>query len=128
LPQQARSTELVATIMEAATHVLRKEGATRFTTARVADRAGVSVGSVCQYFSNNAAILFRLQADECQRAAGVRIVRSCNDTKWRDRMTNLTWLAQAPYINCTLPHKKRPPYSLSWEEQRLMFDELQPHS
>lgn len=49
-------------------------------------------------------------------------------TKWRDEMTNLTWLAQAPYINCTLPHKKRPPYPLSWEEQRLMFDELQPHS
>ena len=48
--------------------------------------------------------------------------------KWRDEMTNLTWLAQAPYINCTLPHKKRPPYPLSWEEQRLMFDEWQPHS
>jgi hypothetical protein len=49
-------------------------------------------------------------------------------TKWRDERTNLTWLAQAPYINCTLPHKKRQPYPLSWEEQRLMFDELQPHS
>jgi integrase len=49
-------------------------------------------------------------------------------TKWRDEGTNLTWLAQAPYINCTLPRKKRQPYPLSWEEQRLMFDELQPHS
>lgn len=63
-PQQARSTELVAAILEAATQVLAKEGAQRFTTARVAERAGVSVGSVYQYFPNKAAILFRLQSDE----------------------------------------------------------------
>lgn len=63
-PQQARSTELVAAILEAAVQVLAKEGAARFTTARVAEKAGVSVGSVYQYFPNKAAILFRLQADE----------------------------------------------------------------
>src|SRR3981189_1257162 len=63
-PQQARSTELVAGILEAAIQVLAKEGAQRFTTARVAERAGVSVGSLYQYFPNKAAILFRLQSDE----------------------------------------------------------------
>jgi len=66
-PQQARSAELVAAILEAATQVLAKEGAQRFTTARVAERAGVSVGSVYQYFPNKAAILFRLQSDEWQQ-------------------------------------------------------------
>ena len=63
-PQQARSADLVAAILEAAVQVLAKEGAQRFTTARVAEKAGVSVGSVYQYFPNKAAILFRLQTDE----------------------------------------------------------------
>lgn len=63
-PQQARSAELVAAILEAALQVLAREGAQRFTTTRVAERAGVSVGSVYQYFPNKASILFRLQSDE----------------------------------------------------------------
>jgi len=63
-PKQARSTELIAIILEAALQVLAKEGAQRFTTTRVAEKAGVSVGSLYQYFPNKAAILFRLQSDE----------------------------------------------------------------
>ena len=63
-PQQARSNDLVAAILEAALQVLAKEGASRFTTTRVAERAGVSVGSIYQYFPNKASILFRLQSDE----------------------------------------------------------------
>jgi AcrR family transcriptional regulator len=63
-PKQARSTELVAAILEAAVQVLADVGAQGFTTARVAERAGVSVGSLYQYFPNKAAILFRLQSDE----------------------------------------------------------------
>jgi AcrR family transcriptional regulator len=63
-PQQARSEELVATILQAAVRVLEREGAQRFTTARVAEKAGVSVGSLYQYFPNKASILFRLQSDE----------------------------------------------------------------
>jgi AcrR family transcriptional regulator len=63
-PKQARSNDLVAAILEAALQVLAKEGAARFTTIRVAEKAGVSVGSLYQYFPNKAAILFRLQSDE----------------------------------------------------------------
>ena len=68
-PKQARSAELVAAILEAAIQVLAKEGAQRFTTARVAEKAGVSVGSLYQYFPNKAAILFRLQSDEWQQTS-----------------------------------------------------------
>lgn len=79
-PQQARSTELVAVILEAATQVLAKEGAPRFTTARVAERAGVSVGSLYQYFPNKAAILFRLQSDEWRRTTDL-LARILDDTQ-----------------------------------------------
>lgn len=68
-PQQVRSNELVAAILDAAVQVLAKEGAQRFTTARVAERAGVSVGSLYQYFPNKAAILFRLQSNEWRRTS-----------------------------------------------------------
>jgi len=68
-PRQARSNELVAAILEAALQVLAREGAPRFTTTRVAERAGVSVGSIYQYFPNKASILFRLQSDEWQRTS-----------------------------------------------------------
>ena len=68
-PKQTRSTVLVAAILQAATQVLANEGAHRFTTARVAEKAGVSVGSVYQYFPNKTAILFRLQSDEWQQTA-----------------------------------------------------------
>ncbi|MBY8608781.1 MAG: TetR family transcriptional regulator [Burkholderia sp.] len=64
LPRQARSTRLVEDVLQAAIQVLATEGAQRFTMARVAERAGVSVGSLYQYFPNKASVLFRLQHDE----------------------------------------------------------------
>ncbi len=70
-PRQARSNELVQAILQAAVQVLAEEGAQRFTTARVAERAGVSIGSLYQYFPNKAAILFRLQTEEWQQTTNL---------------------------------------------------------
>lgn len=64
LPKQARSTRVVEAILQAAIRVLQRDGAAGFTTIRVAERAGVSVGSLYQYFPNKQSILFRLQTDE----------------------------------------------------------------
>ena len=77
-PRQARSTRLVADILEAAARVLVRDGAHHFTTARVAEAAGVSVGSLYQYFPNKEAILFRLQADEWHQTMG-QLERTLSD-------------------------------------------------
>lgn len=74
MPKQARSSGVVAAILEAAVRVLEQQGAGRFTAARVAEKAGISVGSLYQYFPNKAAILFQLQSEEWERTA----------RQWRD--------------------------------------------
>jgi AcrR family transcriptional regulator len=56
-PVQARSTASVEAILEATIQVLLHEGKERLTTTRVALRAGVSVGTLYQYFPNKKALL-----------------------------------------------------------------------
>lgn len=51
-PQQSRSREMVHAILDATLFVIEEEGADNFTTNRVADVAGISVGSLYQYFEN----------------------------------------------------------------------------
>ncbi|HET9960040.1 MAG TPA: TetR family transcriptional regulator [Polyangiaceae bacterium] len=70
-PKQARAAGLVADILEAAIRVLKRDGAPGFTTVRVAQEAGVSVGSLYQYFPNKEALLFKLQADEWEDTAAL---------------------------------------------------------
>ncbi len=55
-PRQTRAKVTVDAIVEATTELLLQEGYDRLTTARVAERAGVSVGSLYQYFPNKAAL------------------------------------------------------------------------
>lgn len=69
-PSQTRSAQLVVAILQGAARVLVRDGAHRFTTARVAEAAGVSVGSLYQYFPNKEAILFGLQTEEWQQTMG----------------------------------------------------------
>ncbi|MBZ5709915.1 TetR family transcriptional regulator [Nannocystis pusilla] len=79
-PKQARSSRLVEAILQAAIRVLERDGAAAFTTIRVAERAGVSVGSLYQYFPNKESILFRLQEEEW--AATSRLLDGIfNDTR-----------------------------------------------
>ena len=56
-PLQARSTASVEAILEATIQVLLDVGKERLTTTRVAHRAGVSVGTLYQYFPNKSALL-----------------------------------------------------------------------
>src|SRR5471032_2900418 len=56
-PVQARSAASVAALHTAAIQVLTREGLSRCTTTRVAERAGMSVGSLYQYYPNRDALL-----------------------------------------------------------------------
>lgn len=59
-PQQARSTVTLEAIHTATIQVLLAEGSGRLTTARVAERAGVSIGTMYQYYPHKQALLFAL--------------------------------------------------------------------
>jgi AcrR family transcriptional regulator len=61
-PLQARSQATVDAILQAATYILTAKGWEGFTTNRVAERAGVNIASLYQYFPNKEAILAELQA------------------------------------------------------------------
>lgn len=67
-PLQSRSRATVTTILDAAIRVLDREGAGAATTTRIAEVAGVSVGTLYQYFGNRDAILDALQDRELERA------------------------------------------------------------
>ena len=56
-PVQARSTVTVEAVYEATFQVLLAVGPDRLTTTRVAERAGVSVGTLYQYFPNKQSLL-----------------------------------------------------------------------
>lgn len=56
-PRQARSKAMVDALVEAAARVLAKEGWRGFTTNKVAELAGVSIGSLYQYYPDKTALL-----------------------------------------------------------------------
>lgn len=56
-PVQARSEVTVAALLEASVQVLVGVGYRKLTTTRVAERAGVSVGTFYQYFPNREALI-----------------------------------------------------------------------
>ncbi|HZU85091.1 MAG TPA: TetR/AcrR family transcriptional regulator [Polyangiaceae bacterium] len=66
-PRQARAQQTVGAILEATVQILDREGLDAATTTRIAEVAGVSIGSVYQYFSHRDAILRALQDREFER-------------------------------------------------------------
>ena len=68
-PVQARSTVTVDAIFEATIQVLLIHGADRLTTTRVAERAGVSVGTLYQYYPNKQSLLFAVLENHLDRVA-----------------------------------------------------------
>ena len=82
LPVQARSAASVDAILKATIQVLLKAGKERLTTTRVAMRAGVSVGTLYQYFPNKSSLLqaaLRRHMDEVTEA----VERICLEQRGR---------------------------------------------
>ena len=78
-PSQTRAMRTVDTLFEAATRILASEGEAGFTTNRIAERAGFSIGTLYQYFPSKEAIvvaLVRRQRDRVLRELDVMLDRA----------------------------------------------------
>lgn len=75
--RQARAKATRAAILEGAARILEDSDAADLTTNRIAERAGVSVGSLYQYFPNKEAILAEILRES--RAALLRAVQEAED-------------------------------------------------
>jgi len=60
-PRQARARTTVDAILFAAAHILKTQGEPGLTTNRIAEVAGVSIGSLYQYFPNKQEIVHALR-------------------------------------------------------------------
>ena len=66
IPRQARAAETVSLVLEAAAQILEAQGLAGFTTNAVAERAGVSIGTLYQYFADKNAVLLALARQQTE--------------------------------------------------------------
>ena len=77
LPRQQRSRDMVAWIVEAGLQILAEGGPDALTIGRIAERAGVSVGSLYRYFEDKEAIIEAVYRRELDRElAGMDTLRA----------------------------------------------------
>ncbi len=88
-PTQARSERTVARILDAAAHVFAELGYTATTTNHVAKAAGVSIGSLYQYFPNKDALLVALEERHLDDA--MVVLRQAADRWRRAKPTPRAW-------------------------------------
>ncbi|PTY37924.1 hypothetical protein BGP77_15805 [Saccharospirillum sp. MSK14-1] len=86
LPVQARSAHTLTVIFDATVQVLLRDGYSRLTTTRVAERAGVSVGSLYQYFPNKEALLAAVMGRHLDHI-GEAMEQACIAGKGQDTAT-----------------------------------------
>ena len=76
-PVQARSAATIDALHVAAIQVLTREGLSRCTTTRMAARAGMSVGSLYQYYPNRDALLAAVLEQHLDRITSA-VERACS--------------------------------------------------
>ena len=80
-PSQGRSRALVAAILSAAARVFVEDGLDGATTNRIAQVAGVSIGSLYQYFPNKQSLARALLVRHIQQAEALRPAALRGDTR-----------------------------------------------
>lgn len=93
-PVQQRSQKMVESLIDAAGHIIAEQGLDHFTTVEVAARAGVSVGSLYQYFANKETLLAAL-LDRMTRQLGEVVNRTVPPLLSADLETMVRGLLQA---------------------------------
>lgn len=112
-PSQSRSQKTVDYILEAAAHILEAQGFEGYTTNAIAERAGVSIGSLYQYFPGRDAVTVALiEQVTAGLIADVEAALTLPDARAALRAT----------ILAAVRHQLRRPrlaHSLDFEERRL---------
>lgn len=80
-PLQERSQLKIELILEAATRIIDKDGLEGLTTNRVAEDAGISIGTLYQYFGNKEDVLEMLVQREMQLVTD-QLIKHMSDPEW----------------------------------------------
>jgi AcrR family transcriptional regulator len=113
-PSQSRSQATVQAILQAATRVLTQHSLAGFNTNRVAEVAGVSVGSLYQYFPNKDALVTALII-ETQQNLLARVERLVEELRNKNLDAKLRAMCeftidqqyQYPKLAAALDHEER---------------------
>jgi AcrR family transcriptional regulator len=113
-PRQARSAATVACILQAAARVLARDSLAGFNTNRVAEVAGVSVGSLYQYFPHKDALVAAL-VEHAQDALATGIESAIDATRELPLPETISALARLavhqqfaePLLAAALDHEER---------------------
>jgi len=120
-PRQERSRQKVELILEATVRVLDRDGMEGLTTNAVAAAAGVSIGTLYQYFRNKEAILDAL-ADREAAGMSARVVAAMKDDtigSARERVAAVVSAVAATYGGRTAAYRLTMAHSLSRGGNRL---------
>jgi AcrR family transcriptional regulator len=119
LPRQARAKETVNVILEASARILESQGLRSFNTNAIATKAGVSVGSLYQYFPNKDSIV-RALIGSFEEELLIAVNKAVQSGKQKGMKARITLLVRSlvsvhyrrPRLNCVLEA----------EEERLGID------